>query len=200
MAFHPIPQCAKLTIRIQGPQLQVMTVGSYWRLVTPAPFTPLEVKGLADHADTAMLAEGVTAGLVNASCTYLGSEAVALDAPGAAAHFSSANAGPGGVTAQLLPLEIAAVFSFQSGLAGRSHRNRWYWPGVDIGALDSTPRDGLFNATILASWKTTIDAFLAGVAGTEFVHVVGSPKLGTYQDVVGYSIKRRPGSQRRREP
>lgn len=200
LPFQPIPTVARLTIRIQGPQLQVMSCHTYWRLTTPAAMTALEVKGLADQCDTAMLAQGIIVGTINQSCEYLGSNAQALDAVDAPQHFSNANAASGGVVANMLPLEVAVVFSFNSGLRGRSHRNRWYWPNADIGMLDSSPKDGLFQASVVSTYHLVFGEFFAAVAGTAFEQVVASPKLGTADPMTSFIVRRRPGSQRRREP
>jgi hypothetical protein len=200
MAFHPIPDVASLTLRIQGPQLQLMSSRTYWRQAVAAPFTALEVKGLADVADTEMLATNIISGGVNTSCEYVGAEARALDTISSPVHFSNANAGVGGVAVQLLPLEIALVFSVNSGVPGRSHRNRFYWPGIDTGALDATPRDGLFSPATVTAYHLAFSTFFAAITAAGFVQVVASPKLGTYVDSTGFDVKRRPGSQRRREP
>jgi len=196
--FHPIPNAAKLTVRFTGPQLQTWTIGSYWSLVTPAPFTPLEVKGLADQGDVEFMTE-LLAGFVLPQVRYEGCEARALDTISSPSHFSNANAGPGGHTQVMLPAEVAAVTTFASGTPGRSFRNRWYWPGIEADSLDIAPGDGVFSSAFVGNMQTAFNSFLAATAGTTFKHVVASPKLGTFVDVTSVTVKRRPASQRRRE-
>jgi hypothetical protein len=200
MPFHPIPDVARLTVRIQGPQLQVMTYGTYWTLATPAPMSATDVAGLAGDADTTFAATLKTTRL-NDHLVYLGVEARALDTVTSPVGLASSGAGPGSISDNLLPIETCACISIHSGLTGRSQRNRCYWMPAGLNDMDTGGAQGLFKSGyasgLLTDWLAWIGAMTVGGA---FVQVIASPKLGTHHPVVSTTVSQRPASQRRREP
>jgi hypothetical protein len=198
-AFAPVPSCAHLAIKFLGPQVQEMMVGSYWTLDTPSPMTETQVKGLADAADQ-VFHDVLLADFVLNSMTYTGTEVRALDAADAPVATAALNAGTGGVNLVPLPLEVALVYAFDSGLAGRSHRNRWYWPGLAVDNLSTSPKNGLWGDFAVNAYTAAFSTFFTELAASEFRHVVASRKLGSFVPVTTRTVRRRPGSQRRREP
>lgn len=200
MAFSPIPNAARLEVRLLGPQLQLMEFGSYWTLTTPAPMDSADVLALAEAADLAASTRLKT-GIILAAVVYNGVEARALDTSSSPVATAAAHAGNGTRDGVMLPAEVAMVASFGSGIAGRSHRNRWYFPGLATGDLDTSGSgQGLFSASIVATMTTQFGAFLADISAAGYSHVIGSPKLGSFVAVTSMQVQRRPGSQRRREP
>jgi len=200
MAFHPIPNVARLTCRMEGPQLQVISWGTYWTLETPAPFTHTELDGLASNADVNYWSMVVN-GLNPPGMRYVGFEARALDTASSPVAFHGENAANGGHDVTMLPLEVAAIWSLRSTSAGRSHRNRVYWPGLVTSYLDASPNDGILTTAFVALLLGQLQAWAAAVAGAgTFVQVVASPKLGTFDTMAASHVSRRPASQRRREP
>jgi hypothetical protein len=197
MAFHPIPDVAKLTLSFYGPQNQLMSVSTHWTLAVPAPMTALQVAGLAGDADTEFGTHCLT-GLVIDSVRYAGAEARALDTISSPVHFANANAGFGGIASAPLPLEASILFSIQSGLAGRSHRNRFYWPAIGVAYLDTGSKNGHWLPGTVSGYLSAWLAFVAAMNTASWTQVVASPKLGTYTGVTGTTVTPRPASQRRR--
>lgn len=200
MPFHPIADVARLTVRVQGPQLQVMTIGTYWTLATPAPMSPTDVAGLAGDADVTFASTLLTTRL-NDHLTYLGVEARALDTLTSPVALASSNAGVGHISDTLLPIETCACISFHSGVPGRSNRNRCYWFTAGLNDMDTGGSQGLFKSGYASGLTTDFGAWISAMTtGGTFVQVIASPKLGTHEPILTTTVSQRPASQRRREP
>jgi hypothetical protein len=201
MAFLPIPNVARLTLRFTGPQGQTMSFGLYWRKTAVGPFTALEVDGLAGDADVEFAAAGgLKATWLSSKITYVAAHVRALDTASSPQAEHGENAGPGAHVGVLCPLEVSACWSIRSNLTGRSHRNRVYWPGVNTSEMEDTGTQGVFKAGFVSGLEASLQAYIAALeSGGEFVHVIASPKLGTYDPVSSSHVDVRPASQRRRE-
>jgi hypothetical protein len=201
MAFLPIPNVARLTLRFTGPQAQTMSIGLYFRKVPPAPFTFTECDGLAGDADVEFAAAaGLKVSWLSSKITYNAAHVRALDSASAPQAEHGENSGIGGHVGVLCPLEVSACWSIRSNLTGRSHRNRLYWPGVNTTEMEDTGTQGVFKTGFVSGLEAGLQAYVAALeSGGIFKQVIGSPKLGTYTEISSSHVDIRPASQRRRE-
>lgn len=116
-------------------------------------------------------------------------------------NFTNANP-QGAATGDSLPLEVAAVVSWQTGLVGKRGRGRVYLPALTTAALTSSGRySTAVTSGLVAAMKALLQATaLTGVgAGGLWVLPIVCAAAGTQYGVINsLSVGNVPDSQRRR--
>jgi hypothetical protein len=152
---------------------QQASVNTWYYLVTAVGSTPATDQDAANQLDT-FLAPLMKA-LLSTTAEYRGIQVQILNSvPPFAAFLQSAsansNAGPGTVAGGALPTQTAGLLSFQTNLAGRAFRGRFYipFPGVnDSGAGGSpTAAYGVKQANLLAVIDSTAVIVSGGSSAT----------------------------------
>jgi len=111
------------------------------------------------------------------------------------------DAGPGEVDDELLPRQTAGVVKLRSGVAGRSKRGRVYLPFMaeSFNSVAGQPTAAALTAmTNVAAALTTTRTVGAGGNTAVFIPVIFSRKNNTTEDIAGYAVRGRWGTQRRR--
>lgn len=102
----------------------------------------------------------------------------------------------GTASAEPLPAQNAALFSFRTGKIGRSYRGRVYVPGFTEAHTDTDGKISDANADLLAVEMTGL---LASFEPDGFTPVVYSSKLGVANDITSVLVDQWYRTQRRRE-
>ncbi len=98
--------------------------------------------------------------------------------------------------------QVAAVNTMQTGMRGRSHRGRNYWPGVPTASMSDT---STLSPALVADWDTYIDAFIAAMVANSTPLVVisrfadhAARTEGLMTHIIDCRTEAKVGTQRRR--
>ena len=120
-----------------------------------------------------------------------------LDGSSATSEFpfgGASNANRGIQTGQPIP-QSAAIVKLTTALRGRSFRGRLYLPDVAENIQDA----GELLDTMVSTWQSAWDDFLADMSGAGFPLVVASYTLASAEDVTSVLCESQTGTQRRRQ-
>lgn len=163
--FIPVPNTALIEmVYTYGTQ----TIENTFHVQKGSPFTALELQGLTSVFDNW---DGVGVGrfqlLRPFSSALQQIKARALDTASSPVWiYVLPVARIGGISGGAdLPGNVTFAITWQSGLAGRSQRGRFYMPGINSGKLQSTPNLNDLQAAYANSLVTCANALIAAVAG-----------------------------------
>lgn len=102
----------------------------------------------------------------------------------------------GDVTADGASPQVAYLVRKTTGLAGREHRGRMYWPGCDEQSITAS---GAIAPTALTNLQTNADDFLAALLAADHPMILLHTDIGTPVDtVVSLKVDPKCATQRRR--
>lgn len=127
--------------------------------------------------------------------TYRNSVCLPLDGSGLA-DIADRSAVTGGTTGAAVPPNACAIFTFRTGIRGRSHRGRMYLGGVYSGLL-GTPTTQ-WSSTALTNFALCITTWNNTNVTNGITHEVLSRKLGVATPVLQIVARAYIGSQRDR--
>ncbi len=148
MPFIPVPQCAQ--VQIQGVIDGQETINDlYFSHGTTIDITALQA--LADAVDNWYWAS-ILPELSN-DFTYVRTIVTDLTTNTSGVAFQSANTGPGGVTGESNPNNVAACISFRTALRGRNWRGRNFIPGIPGSVVTLNTIGNAFITNVQAGYR-----------------------------------------------
>lgn len=121
---------------------------------------------------------------------------VAFTAGAGLVHEQPANFG-GAATADVLPSNCAVLVKKLTGLPGRAHRGRFYYPSVGIAVTDS---NGMINPTSVSALQGAFNSFFDDVTSLDHVQTISLFHTGTGEPdaVTSLVVENQIATQRRR--
>lgn len=159
---------------------------------------------LNDIATTLMnLFPAAAAGLLPPQATIERCEVRDITAHPVAPGSSTAMAGPGSEGQYPLPTQVSGIVTFQTAMAGRAYRGRFYMPFPPNTASDSISL-GEPSAAYLTDLSALMDAIAVPLtSGTlpdqaSLVPIVYHTSLNTFDDIISHRVNAKWATQRRR--
>ncbi len=167
MAFQAVPNTAEVTV-LYVQNLEI--VGNVFHAKKATGYALADILALAANADGLVGTWLLPA--MTQDCTYLRTEVRGLAVPNDLFALDATSTGPGAIAEAGLPNSVTLSLKKGSGLTGRSARGRWYFVGMNVGAL--TTNENIFDAAQVLSKVSAVNNVRNGITATVWDAVIVS--------------------------